>query len=732
MKFKVNVSGIKKYWPTLLLAIWISATGHFIWQRAHESHQPPIYDQIQYIQKAKASWENLRNGFPQNPFNVKPALRPPGTVLVTYPFGYTDDYQAFYFRSLFLPFVIWTFSVLIVFWPLGAGFKSSDILKAVLAALCLGPMPMFLQFEFPATICWGYMDIFLGATAGLAIATMGRGMLNRSWPWILLSICTATLSVMIKPSGSLVLLATGIYFTCWEGLHLIREKRLGNPLNLKLAVFGLLGFAIIGGGVSAICIQSAYIGMENRAFMGKSMLVIQDLTSMSSTWQYLKKGYVFLGPHGVLVSAGSCLVAAAVILLPRKLTPKNAITFNLIFGLAIIIFGLYFWQKRTGMSEVRYFAPFACMGLSAILLAIRPILIHVRPIGLRAMGIILCILPAINFLLLAAIKNPDARWQRFSGVEVSIAETESAALKMGKWLGEKAQMSASNPNVYMIGLNKSFIEFECHSIFEAFRHPDIHYYTCTQQIDWLEKTTYDLKTMLGKSDFILHGIPDSNSLKTLLSEKKGGHYNLETVLLNAFLSSLKDDESISVAYTTNEFRLISIRSTERFIQRFDSTLAGVDWSPEFRQRNNIRNGRFRLHDEASERLSYGDATEAPDGYQGSIERIDGTNIQANTMTVGRTMQVEGWLAANAIKGIPSEETFLTIDRPGHPTVFVSTHRTYRFDVSKIFGHERLERSGFTATAEMSGMQGICRLGLAMVFEGKLMRCPAFKVMLRVQ
>lgn len=710
----------------------MTVIGYFIWQRTHESYQPPIYDQIQYIQKAKASWENLRNGFPKNPFNVAPTLRPPGTVLISFPFGYTDDYQAFYFRSLFIPFVIWTLSVLIVFWPMGAGFRSSDIFKAVLAALCMGPMPMFLQFEFPATIFWGYMDTSLGAFAGLAMATMGRGMFMRSFPWILLGICTATFTVMIKPPGSLVILGTGIYFTCWEGLHLMKEKRLGNPLDLKLAIFGLLGFLIIGGGVSVMCIQSAYIGTENRAFMYKVMPVIQHLMSLSDTFTYLKKAYVYLGPHGVIVSAGSLMMAFAAILSPRKLTQQYVVRFNLVFAMGIIISGLYFWLKGTGMSEVRFFAPFACMGLIAILLAVRPILIHVRPVGLRALGITLCILPAINFLLLAAIKNPDAGWQRFSGVEVSIAETESEALKMGKWLGEKAQMSASNPNVYMIGLNQSFIEFECHSIFEAFRHPDIHYYTCTQQINWLEKTTFDLKTILGKSDFILHGIPDSNSLKTLLSEKKGGHYNLETALLNAFLSSLQDDESISVAYTSKEFRLISIRSVEKFIQRFDSTLAGVDWSPEFRQRNNIRDGRFTMYDDASERLPYGDATEAPDGYLGSIEQIDGTKIQADTISSGTTIQVDGWLAVNAIKGIPTEETFLTIDRPGHPTVFVSTHRTYRFDVSKIFGHERLERSGFTATADMRGMQGICRLGLAMVFEGKLMRCPAFKVMLRVQ
>jgi len=91
--------------------------GGILWMKSRQSRFPPIGDDYTYIAKGRETWANLRNGFPKNPFDVQPALRPPGTVLVTYPFGFDNDYRAYRFRTVFIPFVVWTLAVWLLCWP---------------------------------------------------------------------------------------------------------------------------------------------------------------------------------------------------------------------------------------------------------------------------------------------------------------------------------------------------------------------------------------------------------------------------------------------------------------------------------------------------------------------------------------------------------------------------------------------------------------------------------------
>jgi hypothetical protein len=82
--------------PFCLLAAWIAAVGLLMWTRAQQNITPPGPDPLSYMQKAKNSWENARQGFPVNPLNVEQPLRPPGTSLISFPFGYDGDHRAFF------------------------------------------------------------------------------------------------------------------------------------------------------------------------------------------------------------------------------------------------------------------------------------------------------------------------------------------------------------------------------------------------------------------------------------------------------------------------------------------------------------------------------------------------------------------------------------------------------------------------------------------------------------
>ena len=96
----VNRSG---WLPALALAVWLSYLGFEAWNHASHSVQTPWGDAISYLQKAVAFWGAVHDGGWFNPFDLEPTIRPPGTVLMSYPFGITDDFHGFYFRSVFLP-----------------------------------------------------------------------------------------------------------------------------------------------------------------------------------------------------------------------------------------------------------------------------------------------------------------------------------------------------------------------------------------------------------------------------------------------------------------------------------------------------------------------------------------------------------------------------------------------------------------------------------------------------
>lgn len=124
--------------------------------------------------KAKNSWENAHKGFPENPLDVELSLKPPGTVLISFPLGYDGDYKAFHFRTVFIPFLIWTFAVLIVCWPIGGGGRIADRWLAVWMAMLFGAHPFLMQIENGpiSVISWGFMDQAQGACAGFAMAAL--------------------------------------------------------------------------------------------------------------------------------------------------------------------------------------------------------------------------------------------------------------------------------------------------------------------------------------------------------------------------------------------------------------------------------------------------------------------------------------------------------------------------------------------------------------------------------
>jgi len=106
----------RKWVPHVLVICWIAFLWATIWDHASRSVVPPVYDPLGYLQKGINFWRSINDGQFVNPLNIVPASRPPGTILMSAPFGYPVDLQWFYFRSVFFPLLCVVASVYLAAW----------------------------------------------------------------------------------------------------------------------------------------------------------------------------------------------------------------------------------------------------------------------------------------------------------------------------------------------------------------------------------------------------------------------------------------------------------------------------------------------------------------------------------------------------------------------------------------------------------------------------------------
>jgi len=112
--------------------------------------------------------------------------------------------------------------------------------------------------------------------------------------------------------------------------------------------------------------------------------------------------------------------------------------------------------------------------------------------------------------------------------------------------------------------------------------------------------------------------------------------------------------------------------------------------------------------------------------KGSLDLFDGQPPGKDTLRAGDVLRLQGWLAAAALKGIPAEAVFVTIDGPGGITRFGPVKRVPRPDVVSAFGHASLLHSGFETNIGLLDLEGACSLGLAYVKDGRWYRLQGLR------
>jgi hypothetical protein len=572
--------------PISLLLIWIVIIGILVWQRVCESRQPPIYDAFSYMQKAKSFWDNVSNGWKENPLNLVQPVRPPGTVLLSYPFGFTSDYRGFLFRTVFVPFVIWVIALLIAVIPTGTKKKHQTFWPVLFAIFLLGPLPFFFHFEYPAPAYWGLVDGFLAALAALAVACAGRSIIQKSITWAVFAAFFATFCILVKPSGSLVLLLTTMF---WSGGAFIGLFNSDFKSRSKAVRFWLLGttiFIVLGGTISWMCLHSKYLNPEIVSFYKQATAILQNEFDRPFTLQFIKSTINSLfGPQFIIA------IIAIVLIYRVKITNFRVQVSDWIFltaSLLFILVGVWFWIFASGVAQLRYFYPFALMFVvPLIFISFRKLVAieFVIPKFFLWSFAIVSVLPALNLVLLLSVQNPNARWQNISGVSMNV-RSSGAGVAIAKNLLKEINITNDSPLVYSMSLSDEISSFICYGFYQDLLNPKSPGFSTRLPMDWQRPSTYRISEIL-EADYIIFKPLTTSEQDMIFQMNEINSLGEEERVFGAFLSSLKPGNGLVTKYENQDCRLSLITDKEKLQEAFDIFVKSKSWRPVFVKENEI-------------------------------------------------------------------------------------------------------------------------------------------------
>jgi hypothetical protein len=582
---------IKWSLPNLVVLLWLTFLGLAVWQHAERSEQPPIFDAMNYVVKAKAFWKNLEEKQFENPFNLEITYRPPGTVLMSYPFGFNTDPRGFYFRSIFFPVIFFVFAIFVVLYS--RGMSRSEKWNAALISIFLSTLPMFYHFEPSKDLIsgtyWGLVDAFLAGIAALATAAWLRSVKYSSLGWLIAAGISAGFCLLIKPVGGLVMVLVGL---SWLVAVLFRirsdeQTKIHQRQLKRFLSLGLVILCVIYAVVLHTCFSSQYLSHENITWAAQGQAILRsesksDLTLNS--WSRLI--HVSLGEMLPLVGA---ITSVFVILYWRRLVLPRAGSSKPLTGVAVacsllyLSLGIWFWVAATGVSQVRYFYPFALMAITCILPLAMQIVEKIPRWG-KVSFRVLCVFPTVNLALLLGQPNPPLDWQKLTGVNLS-SGTHREEIKQARNLINKVRSEGKNSSLYSFYSGPAVYVFENVLLYEYVTAPSERGVDVRRPITWENPTTFHLDEILDSDYIVFEPVGTLSDKISVLSQRSIHNLSLETRLMHAWFTDLEEEDGIILFSNTPSLRLLEVSDRERLEASLEEMKNKYIWGPAFSKAN---------------------------------------------------------------------------------------------------------------------------------------------------
>jgi hypothetical protein len=564
--------------PHAVVAAWVVFLAVALWQHALASVQPAWGDGLSYLWKAASFWSAVEQGRLFNPLNLFPSVRPPGTVLMSYPFGMTADVHGFHFRSVFLPLAS---VVIAVYVAAGAEQAKRNPWIVAAFALLLSSLPMFYWLdwndEYWTNNGWGMVDNFQAGVAALAGAALVRSVFSRSQRWLVVAACLASLTFLVKQSGLMVMGTLGL---AWL-VALVLEWRIARPDARPLrtyAVGGMVRFAIVYGIVFVPSLFSAYFSSANFAYAMKALGFYRDVApDVSISLFHHTSGEVAVA--WMLVAAGLFVYYARKrIEIDRR---PGALAIGFAAGAALTwLLGLLYWiGVQVGGNQVRYFHPFM---LTGAILAV-PALLQTWPAvatWMRAALVVVPVAAAVNIgLLLMAGHSPSLAWQKATGVSVSVGHHREEVANARALLAT-VRASGMDARVYFTPTSTPPQTFVFVGAAEKAVHPRLPTFEPVSPMDWTRGFVVRIDELLD-SDYIVTRKFADRSAESRFAAKAFRTFDAESNAFDGWLSTLDARSGVETVSDGKAVRVLRIVDRALLASAVRNFVSRHDWRPEF-------------------------------------------------------------------------------------------------------------------------------------------------------
>jgi hypothetical protein len=567
--------------------VWLGLLAAAIWMHTHATTQAPIYDAFTYYQKAYNFWETMRVGRWFNPLNVEPSFRPPGTVLMSYPFGFNPDPRSFYFRSVYFPIGLLFLSVLIAAYRIKDDFGVR--LRTILTAIFFTTITLPYHFEFgaggDAQVFWGLVDSFLTGIAAVAAACAWRGSAAaaRVWVWAVATGLASSLGILVKPSGVFVAIIAGVAWVAFALGALVDCREGGvarRRLALRLFVGGML-IASIDVAVVAAAFKSHYLSHENLAYGQGAIAIMKAELSLplSLLWRVVNGG---LGGAFVLWAALALMICLCRLSVKDSAPMKVKGIVACLASVAALLFGVWFWFLGSGgANQIRYFAPFFIMAM-----------IWFVPVAMEAWNRVPSLLPlslssvmaavALNLITLLLVPHPALAWQQFSGVGVTAAAFPRQTVEAFKRLVE--QNPGRPVHLYIMSFDDNDAILD--SLVDQrwlLDHDGGQSLLLQRPIDWIRSSTFRIPE-IGAADMLL--INPLQALPAPAGKKINGLAE-ERGVLTAWADKLDVSDGVSVFFSAPSAKILMVTDRVKFRESLRRLVERYKWDSTFAEANDL-------------------------------------------------------------------------------------------------------------------------------------------------